>query len=87
MVLRVVKVKAPSGHQLVHSEEEVRMILRQSSEGGAISAKEVEMVYNVFQLGDIPVKMVMVPRPEILAFNINSLLKEVVSKIESHPHS
>lgn len=71
----------------IHSEEEVRMILRQSSEGGAISAKEVEMVYNVFQLGDIPVKLIMVPKREILAFNIASPLKDIIKKIERHQHS
>jgi CBS domain containing-hemolysin-like protein len=63
------------------------MILRQSSEGGVLSPKEVEMVYNVFQLGDIPVKVIMVPRTEILAFDVQSTLKHVVKKIAIHPHS
>src|SRR2546423_4075636 len=44
-----------------------RSILRQSSSEGVIPAKEVEMVYNVFQLGDIPVKLVMIPRTDVLA--------------------
>jgi len=86
-VVRLLKITPPSGRQLLHSEEEVRMILRQSSDGGVLSPKEVEMVYNVFQLGDIPVKVIMVPRTEILAFNLQSTLKQVVKKIEIHPHS
>ena len=45
------------------------------------------MVYNVFQLGEIPVKYLMVPRTEILSFNVATSLKEVVKKIEHHPHS
>ncbi len=73
--------------QRAHSEEEVKMILRQSGASGKIPAKEVEMMNNVFQLGDIPVKSVMVPRPEILAFQIGTPLKDVVEKIEDHPHS
>lgn len=87
VVLKLFGLSAPSDHQLIYSEEEVKMILYQSSIGGTISPKEVEMVYNVFQLGDIPVKLVMVPRTDILAFNIATSLKDVVRKIELHPHS
>jgi CBS domain containing-hemolysin-like protein len=87
LVLKAVGFRAPSGHQLIHSEEEVRMILRQSSEGGTIPSKEVEMVYNVFQLGDIPVKHVMIPRTDVVAFNIATPLTEVKKKLTRHPHS
>jgi CBS domain containing-hemolysin-like protein len=87
LILRLIGLKRSGDAGVVHSEEEVRMILRQSSEEGTIPAKEVEMVYNVFQLSDIPVKIVMVPRPEVLAFNVTSLLRDIVKKIESHPHS
>jgi len=86
-VLKVFGLHAPSGHQLVHSEEEIKMLLSQSSELGAIPKKEVEMVQNVFQLGEIPVKTVMVPRTDILAFKVTALLKEIVKEIEDHPHS
>lgn len=87
LVIRALHIAPPSGKQLLHSEEEVRMILRQSSEGGVLSPKEVEMVYNVFQLSDTPVKVIMVPRTEILAFSLTTTLKQVVKKIAIHPHS
>jgi CBS domain containing-hemolysin-like protein len=77
----------PSTRQLVHSEEEVRMILSQSALEGVIPSKEVEMVYNVFQLGDTPVKYVMIPRTDILAFNIAMSLKDIIKRIEKYPHS
>lgn len=87
VVLRLFGLHNETNHQSLHSEEEVRMILRQSSEGGAIPAKEVEMVNNIFELGDIPVKRVMVPRSKTLAFSMDTLLKGVVKRIEKHPHS
>ena len=87
LLLKIFGMRAPSGYQLVHSVEEIKMILKQSSQGGVIPAKEAEMVYNVFQLGEIPVKYLMVPRTEILSFNVATSLKEVVKKIEHHPHS
>lgn len=87
LVLKLFGVDAPSGHQLVHSEEEIRMLLSQSAIGGAIPSKEVEMVYNVFQLGDTEIQNVMVSRRDMLAFNIVTPLKDIVSRIEKHPHS
>lgn len=87
LVLWVFGFTAPSGHQLVHSEEEIKMILSQSAEGGAIPRKEAEMMYGVFRLGDIPVKQIMVPRTGIIAFHVATTLKDVVNYVGKHPHS
>ncbi|MFA9289365.1 MAG: hemolysin family protein [Weeksellaceae bacterium] len=87
MVLKLVGMHSVDDHDIVHSEEEIRMLLSQSALEGKIPSKEVEMVYNVFQLGDTPVKYVMVPRTDVLAFNIASPIREIVKRIEKHPHS
>jgi len=87
LVLRPFGLSGPSGHQLVHSEEEIKMILTQSTQGGAIESKEAEILYNVFQLGDTPVKLIMIPRTDTIAFNVGLTIKDVLKKIEHHPHS
>ena len=87
MVLKLVGFSAPSGHQLVHSEEEIKMILAQSAEEGAIEKQEAEMVYSVLRLGDTPVKEIMVPRKNVIAFDINTPLGEVVVIAEKNLHS
>lgn len=87
LVLKLFGLSAPSGHQLVHSEEELKMLLSQSTMEGAIPKKEGEMVLNALSFGEIPVKSIMVPRTDILAFNVTTTLKEVVKHIEKHPHS
>lgn len=87
LVLRLIGFPAPSGKQIVHSEEEIRMLLSQSALEGTIPSKEVEMVNKVFQLGDISVEGIMIPRADVLAFNIVTELKDIVERIEHHPHS
>src|SRR3989344_7244669 len=87
MVLKLVGFSAPSGHQLVHSEEEIKMILAQSAEEGAIEKQEAEMVYSVLRLGDTSVKEIMVPRKNVIAFDINTPLGEVVVIAEKNLHS
>ena len=87
LVLKAVGFKAPSGHQLVHSEEEIKMILAQSAEEGAIEKEEAEMVYSVLRLGDTPVEKIMVPKEKIIAFEKDTPLKEVIKILQRQPHS
>ncbi len=87
LVLRAIGFTGPAGHQLVHSEEELKMLLSQSSEEGAIEKEEAEMVHNVFKLGDMPIKQVMIPRTDIVAFNASISLREILKKVMSNLHS
>lgn len=87
LVVRMIGLRPVDPHDSVHSEDEIKSLLTQSGAGGIIPTKEVEMVYNVFQLGDIPVKTIMVPRTEVLAFDVITPIDEITKKIENHPHS
>ncbi len=87
LVVRLFGLHMTGDEEQIHSEEEIKALLAQSSKGGNIPTKEVEMVYNVFQLGDIPVRLIMVPRTEVLAFNEKMTLEEVGKRIESDTHS
>lgn len=87
LVLKLIGFKAPSGHQLVHSEEEIKMILAQSAEEGAIEKKEAEMVYSVLKLGDTPVRKVMIPKSRVIAFEKETSLKQMIKIFQKHPHS
>jgi CBS domain containing-hemolysin-like protein len=48
-----------------HSEDEIRQLLRQSSEGGLIDAEETSFSENALLFGDRRAREIMVPRPEI----------------------
>lgn len=48
-----------------HSEDEIRGLLRQSSEGGLIDAEETSFSENALLFGDRRAREIMVPRPEI----------------------
>lgn len=87
LVLKILGFHAPSGSQLVHTEEEIKMILTQSAEGGAIEKGEAEIISSVFRLGDITVKQIMLPRTEVVAFNVAATLENMMRRVEHHPHS
>lgn len=87
LILKMVGFHASSGHQLVHSEEEIKMILAQSVKEGALEKNEVEMVYSVFKLADTPVKNAMIPRKAIVAFERQTPLSRILRITQTHPHS
>ncbi len=87
LILAALKIPSPSGYQLVHSAEEIKMILTQSAESGAIDKREAELVYNAFKLGDIPVRHVMIPRTDVIAFNVGTTISEVIKRAQRHFHS
>lgn len=87
LVVKGIGLKPPKRHQLVHSEEEIKMILAQSTEGGAIPQKEAEMVRNIFKLGDTSVRNIMTPKKQMIAFDIDIPLVELLDKASQNIHS
>jgi len=67
LLLRLVGVRPASGHELAHSVEELKMLVDASAEEGVVQAEESEMLHAIFDLGDLLVRQVMIPRTEIVA--------------------
>lgn len=68
------------GEDEVHTEEELRLILTESEEGGAIKPSENELIQNVFDFDDRIVKQIMVPKNRIAAIDVE-LGRDQVSKL------
>jgi CBS domain containing-hemolysin-like protein len=83
LLLKLVGIKPISGHEEIHSQEELRLLIAESEEGGAIEESERELIQNVFDFDDRIVKQVMVPRIKISGINVNTSLEEAV-KIVLH---
>jgi CBS domain containing-hemolysin-like protein len=58
------------------TEEELKIMLDESSRSGVIEAQEVKMIKNVFQLKDITAEDCMTPRIYMFALDCNLHLKE-----------
>ncbi|MFC7372002.1 hemolysin family protein [Fictibacillus iocasae] len=57
----------PAGeHEMVHTEEELRLILSESLQGGEINQSEYRYVNRIFEFDDRVAKEIMVPRTEIV---------------------
>ena len=60
------------------TEDELRTIVDVSHEDGVIESEEKEMIYNVFDLGDVKAKEVMVPRVHVAFADVNSSYRELI---------
>ena len=69
------------------TEDELKTIVDVSEEEGVLEIEEKEMIYNVFEFGDLQVKDVMVQRVDIVAINIESTFEEVIEVIKREQFS
>ncbi len=86
LALKIVGIK-PIHEQEIHTEEELRLILTESEEGGAIKQSEHDLIQNVFEFDDRFVKQIMVPSTKISAININRTMEEVIKKVVEENYS
>lgn len=64
----------------LHSSDELRYLLKESTDSGVIELSEHKLLENVFEFSDIPVKQIMVPRGRIFGFEISTPPEEIVDR-------
>lgn len=77
LILRAVGIRLV-GHSEAHSEEELKLIISESAESGAIQASERELIHNVFTFDERLVKHIMTPRTQVVGMRIETPLSEAV---------
>ena len=60
-------LRSKGGHAMVHSEEELKMLVTASQEAGVLEEDEEQMLHRVFGFGDLTAGQIMTPRTEIVA--------------------
>lgn len=69
------------------TEEELKTIVDVSEENGVLDTSEKEMIYNVFDFGDIRVKDIMVQKTNITGIDIDSSYDETMDIIKKEKYS
>jgi putative hemolysin len=80
-VLSLMGIKMVGEHSVVYSVEEIKQILDDSEEGGVLQPPEHEMLHAIFDLGELLVRQVMIPRTEIQAVEADTPLEELVQLV------
>ena len=72
---------------MVHSEEELKMLVTASQEAGVLEEQEEQMLHRVFGFADLIAQQVMVLRTELIAFAVDTTLADLVPMIARERHT
>src|SRR6476619_188109 len=80
-VIRMLGFSGADHRAMVHSEEELKMLVTASQEAGVLEEQEEQMLHRVFGFADLTAGQVMIPRTELVAVAADTPLRELLRKI------
>lgn len=75
------------GLEQAYSEEELKIVMAQSFEGGAINETELSYMENVFTFDERTTKEIMVPRTELVTLDKDMPLEEIVEILDENNYT
>ena len=82
--LRLVGVQPVLSHNLIYTEEELRLIVAASTESGELFETEEEIIRRAFVFHDFAADDIMVPRTELVAIASDLPLERIAEVIREH---
>lgn len=75
-LLRMLGMAPVSEQDSLHTEEEIRVMMKESSESGLIDSTEMSLVDNIFEFADTTAREIMIPRTEMICLYTQNTLDE-----------
>jgi CBS domain containing-hemolysin-like protein len=86
-VVGALGLRRASKHGMVHSEEELKMLVTASQEAGVLEEQEEQMLHRVFAFADLTAGQLMIPRTELVAIAADATPAEIVDLVApGHAH-
>src|SRR3989441_7273289 len=86
LILRILGGKAEVRGPFV-TEEELKMLVTVGEEEGVIEEEEREMIHGIFEMGDMSVRELMVPRTDLVAIEVKEPIENAVDLVTKHGHT
>lgn len=87
VVVKLLRVPAPTPEQSVHSSEEIDRLVEEGEEAGVIPSEEARYVRNVFELADKPVAEVMLARELVATLSLTATEEEILETTRETGHT
>ena len=69
------------------TEEELKMLVSVGEEEGVLEEEEREMIHGIFEMGDMRVRELMVPRTDLVAIDVTQPVEAAVGLVSKHGHT
>ncbi|MCC7417583.1 MAG: HlyC/CorC family transporter [Acidobacteria bacterium] len=86
-VVELLGLHSRGGHAMVHSEEELMMLVTASQEAGVLEEGEEQMLHRVFGFADLTAGHIMTPRTELAAIAVGTPREAIVEQVASARHT
>jgi CBS domain containing-hemolysin-like protein len=86
-ILRLLGYQPVRGEEMVHSVEELALLIEDTEEAGILDPEQAELVVNVFRLSDKRVRDCMVPREKMATLELSSPPDKVLEAVRSGAHT
>lgn len=86
-LVRLIGYRPPTGEGLVHSVEELELLIEDTQEAGMLEPEQVEIVQNVFRLYDKQVQDCMVPRDMMATLELHMPPEKVLECVREGAHT
>ena len=86
LILRIMGARAQVRGPFV-TEEELKMLVSVGEEEGVLEEEEREMIHGIFEMGDMLVREVMVPRTDLVAIEVHEPVEKAVELVTKHGHT
>jgi CBS domain containing-hemolysin-like protein len=86
-IIKALGFRGADRRAMVHSEEELKMLVTASQEAGVLEELEEQMLHRVFGFADLNAGQIMVPRTELVAIAAGTPRQAVIDRIASGRHT
>lgn len=77
----------PSNEHEVYTDEEIKLLIDESTESGLIDPEQNEFVDNIFDLGDKDAEAIMTPRTDMVCLDLEDTLEENLEVIRQYKYT
>jgi putative hemolysin len=85
-VLRLLGLRPAAGHEMVHTVEELELLVKASGQAGIVEESEARIARRAFQFADLTAAGLMTPRMELQAVPVGIDLEELLARVASTQH-
>jgi len=71
-------------NEWISSEKEIQFLIEHINEKGLMETEKTEMLQNIFELGKIPVKEIMIPSVDIVSINVDQSIQDALHTFSKH---
>jgi len=86
-LLKLLGIQPPGEHERLHSPEEIRILVEQSTEGGSLLQEDARLLEGVFEFSEKTAQEVMTPRTQMAALEADLTVEAAADQVALHRRS